>query len=143
VQGYLAPPITAVFLLGLFCQRINTRGALAGLVVGFVLGMGKLTLQALAGSGQLAPGGWLAAVGSYNFLYASGWLFLVSVAIVVGVSFTAPAQPAAQLAGLTYGSVAAAAQAEREASWGWPEVLGSAVVVGLVLGIYVYFSFWL
>lgn len=143
VQGYLAPPITAVFLLGLFCKRINTRGALAGLVVGFVLGMGKLALQALAGSGQLAPGGWLAAVGSYNFLYASGWLFLISVAIVVGVSFTAPAQPAAQLAGLTYGSVAAASQTERDDSWGWPEVLGSVVVLGLVLGIYVYFSFWL
>ena len=26
VQGYLAPPITAVFLLGLFCKRINVRG---------------------------------------------------------------------------------------------------------------------
>lgn len=143
VQGYLAPPITAVFLLGLFCKRINTRGALAGLVVGFVLGMGKLTLQALAGSGQLAPGGWLEAVGRYNFLYASGWLFLVSVGIVVGASFTAPAQPAAQLAGLTYGAVAATAQPGHDASWGWPEVLGTVVVLGLVLGIYVYFSFWL
>ena len=30
VQGYLAPPITAVFLLGLFCKRINARGAFAG-----------------------------------------------------------------------------------------------------------------
>ena len=27
VQGYLAPPITAVFLLGLFWTRINGAGA--------------------------------------------------------------------------------------------------------------------
>ena len=27
VQGFLAPPITAVFLLGLFSRRINARGA--------------------------------------------------------------------------------------------------------------------
>lgn len=47
VQGYLAPPITAVFLLGLFNQRINNRGAVWGLGLGFVLGMLKLTIQAM------------------------------------------------------------------------------------------------
>jgi len=54
VQSYLAPPITAVFLLGLFCKRINGKGAVAGLVIGFVAGMGKLTLQALTGGGTEA-----------------------------------------------------------------------------------------
>ena len=34
VQGYLAPPITAVFLLGLFSKRINAKGAFWGLVSG-------------------------------------------------------------------------------------------------------------
>src|SRR5690606_30139473 len=34
VQSYLAPPITAVFLLGLFHSRINTRGAVWGLGLG-------------------------------------------------------------------------------------------------------------
>src|SRR3546814_7935096 len=29
VQSYLAPPIAAVFLLGLFSKRINSKGALA------------------------------------------------------------------------------------------------------------------
>jgi solute:Na+ symporter, SSS family len=31
VQGYLAPPITAVFLLGLFWKRMNSAGATAAL----------------------------------------------------------------------------------------------------------------
>src|SRR5690606_11350578 len=53
VQSYLAPPITAVFLLGIFWRRINARGAMAGLVVGFVLGMGKLVLQAIYGADKL------------------------------------------------------------------------------------------
>ncbi|MBM4029523.1 MAG: sodium/solute symporter, partial [Planctomycetes bacterium] len=42
VQGYLAPPITAVFLLGLFWPRINGHGAVAGLALGFLAGMAKL-----------------------------------------------------------------------------------------------------
>src|SRR5690606_4812760 len=105
VQGYLAPPITAVFLLGLFFKRINARGALLGLSVGFVLGMTKLTVQALAGAGMLRSGGLLGAIGELNFLYASGWLFLLSVAVVVFGSLSAPAQPAEQIVGLTYGSM--------------------------------------
>ena len=39
VQGYLAPPITAVFLLGLFWKRINATGAFWGMVMGFILGI--------------------------------------------------------------------------------------------------------
>ena len=143
VQGYLAPPITAVFLLGLFVPRINSRGAFVGLVSGFVLGMIKLTLQALAGAGALGDSGLLYAIGDYNFLYASGWLFLISVVTVVGASLTAPAQPAASIAGLTYGSLTPKQAAENRASWGWAEVAGTGAVLALVIGIYIYFSFWL
>ena len=44
VQGYLAPPITAVFFLGLFWKRLNSAGATWALGTGFVLGMLKLTI---------------------------------------------------------------------------------------------------
>ena len=64
VQGYLAPPITAVFLLGLFNKRINAHGAVWGLVSGFVLGMAKLTVQGFfgAGDGKIHDPAWLAAL---------------------------------------------------------------------------------
>jgi len=143
VQGYLAPPITATFLLGLFFKRINARGALAGLVIGFILGMIKLTLQAMDGGGAFGDSGLLHAIGSYNFLYAGGWLFLVSIVIVVGMSLTAPAPSAKQVEGLTYTSLTRAQQEENRRSWGMPEVLGSLGVVAMIIGIYLYFSFWL
>jgi solute:Na+ symporter, SSS family len=38
VQAYIAPPIAAVFLLGLISKRLNARGAMAALLTGFVLG---------------------------------------------------------------------------------------------------------
>uniref|UniRef100_UPI0040495598 sodium:solute symporter n=1 Tax=Cephaloticoccus sp. TaxID=1985742 RepID=UPI0040495598 len=143
VQGYLAPPITAVFLLGLFVPRINARGAFTGLVVGFVLGLLKIALQAMAGGGALDSAGVLYAFGQINFLYYSGWLFLASVIIVVVASLTAPAPTAAQISGLTFSSITPEQAAENRASWGAAEVLASAGVLALVIGIYLYFSFWL
>ena len=44
VQSYIAPPITAVFLLGIFFKRINARGAMATLVSGLVIAVIRLTL---------------------------------------------------------------------------------------------------
>ncbi|MCF3649438.1 sodium:solute symporter [Synoicihabitans lomoniglobus] len=143
VQGYLAPPITATFLLGLFFKRINARGAFIGLTSGFVLGMIKLTVQALDGGGAFGDSGLLHAIGSYNFLYASGWLFLISIITVVVASLTAPAPSAEQLRGLTYTSITPEQATENRASWGAPEVWATVGVLALVGGIYVYFSFWL
>ena len=45
VQSYLAPPIAAVFLLGVFFKRLNGKGALTAMIVGFILGIVKLTLE--------------------------------------------------------------------------------------------------
>jgi SSS family solute:Na+ symporter len=144
VQGFLAPPITAVFLLGLFWKRTTSTAALTGLLVGFALGMGKLTLQTMVrgGSGFEADS-LLGAVGAYNAYYFSGVLFVFSAALVVVVSLMTRPPAAAQVQGLAYGFQSAEQKAENRASWGAPDVIGTAVVIALVLGIYLYFSFWL
>jgi len=143
VQGFLAPPITAVFLLGLFNRRINGQGAFWGLVVGFVLGMIKLTLQTLVRSGALAPSGVLGAIGAFNGYYFTGVLFLISVVLVIAVSYVTAAPPAAKVAGLTYQSITPEQGAEYRASVGAPDVIATVLVVALVVGTYLYFSFWL
>jgi len=142
VQSYLAPPITAVFLLGLFSKRINAQGAFVGLLAGFALGMFKLLVQAGVGGGWITAPDFLVWLGNFNFLYYSGVLFMISIAIVVTVSlFTAP-PAAAQIAGLTYSSLSDSDRGEIRGSADWKDYLGTAIVIGLVIGIYVYFSFW-
>lgn len=143
VQGYLAPPIAAVFLLGLFMKRINARGAFLGLVLGITLGLLKLAMQAAAGSGALGDSGPLLAFAQINFLYYSGMLFVVSLLIVYFGSLSAPPQNPADIQGLTYGSVTPAQRAEIRASWGKADIIGTIVVLAMVIGIYLYFSFWL
>jgi SSS family solute:Na+ symporter len=143
VQGFLAPPITAVFLLGLFSKRINGRGALTGLVVGFILGMAKLTIQTFTKSGALGSSGFLFEIGQFNGYYFSGILFVFSVVLVVAVSLATPPPAAEQIHNLTYASQTPENRAENRASWGAADVIGSLVVLGLVLGAYLYFTNWL
>jgi len=145
VQSYLAPPITAVFLLGLFFKRINGKGAVAGLVIGFVAGMAKLALQALTGGNDpvITSPDWLVFVGQYNFLFASGWLLLISIVVIVGMSLLTAPPKYEQIAELTYATATPEQKKENRESWGLTEVLMTCVVLGLVLGLYLYFSFWL
>ena len=45
VQGYLAPPIFVVFFLGVFNKRLNGKGCLAALIIGFALGVFRLAVD--------------------------------------------------------------------------------------------------
>lgn len=143
VQGYLAPPITAVFLLGLFWPRLNSAGATWALGGGFVLGMLKLTLQAFFGKGKIENPALFAWIADFNFLYATGVLFALSAIIMVVASFLTPPPPEAKVRGLTYGSVHQLGAAEIKASWDWGNKLMVGLILLLVGGMYLYFSFWL
>ncbi len=65
VQSYLAPPIAAVFFLGISMKRLNGKGCLAALIVGFALGAFRLMVDTpvtlgLSGlAGGYTPGSFL------------------------------------------------------------------------------------
>lgn len=143
VQGYLAPPITAVFLLGLFWKRLNSTGAVWALAGGFVLGMFKLTCQAFFGAGKIESPALLAAVGDFNFLYATGILFLAAAALMIGGSLLSAPPPAVKTDGLTYHSIRELHGEEIRASWDAGNKFLATMIVVLVAGLYAYFSFWL
>jgi SSS family solute:Na+ symporter len=145
VQGYLAPPITAVFLLGLCWKRMNSAGATWALGGGFALGMVKLTAQSFFGSaeGKIHDPAFLAAIADFNFLYATGVLMLISVIIMVVVSLMTPPPTDEQTRGLTYGSIHHLAENEIKGSWDFGNKLMAGLILLLVGGMYLYFSFWL
>ncbi len=141
VQGYLAPSITAVFLLGLFYQRTNSAGAIVGLVAGFMMGMGKLTIQLLhkTPEGQ-EPATLLNRVADFNFLYSSGVLFAATVILIVIVSNVTPAPKEERLKGLTWYSIDKKLVRD---SWTTIDLITTGIVLACVIGIYGYFSFWI
>lgn len=143
VQGYLAPPITAVFLLGIFWSRVNARGAIWGLAGGFVLGMLKLTCQAFFGADKIASPRMLAAIGDFNFLYATGILFALSIVLMIAGSLSSAAPDRERIDGLTFSSVRAQARDEIRSSWDAGNKAMAGLILLLVAGMYLYFSFWL
>lgn len=144
VQGYLAPPIAAVFFLGVFMKRLNAAGCLAALVVGFAMGVFRLLVDTPVSLGMMeggyAAGSFLWIINNIYFQYYSLLIFIVSCAVLVGVSYATAPPSEAKLAGLTFATVSAEQKAETRASWGTPDVLGTGVVLALILLAYVYFS---
>lgn len=143
VQGFLAPPIFAVFILGLTVKRVNATGAFAGLIVGFIAGMFKLTVQTLAQTDKLPEGTLLYDIGAYNGYYACGWLTLLSVLVIVGVSLATPAPTAEKLRNLTMSTLDPEARKTWKSSIGIADYIGTAAVLLIILAGYLYFSFWL
>ena len=92
IQAYLAPPIAAVFFLGVFIKRLNAAGCLAALVAGFALGLFRLavdtpvTLGVAGYERAIRRGSLLWIVNNIYFQYYSLLIFLVSVAAMIGVS---------------------------------------------------------
>lgn len=146
VQGYLAPPIFTVFFFGVFNKRLNAKGCLAALVVGFILGVFRLAVDTpvslqLAGYENGYPeGSFLWIVNNIYFQYYSLLIFLVSVVVMIAVSYATEAPSDEQLVGLTYETVTQEHRRVSRASWGTSDVVSSAVVLALILAAYIYFN---
>src|SRR5208282_885010 len=99
---YVAPPITAVFLVGVFCPRANGRAAFLTMVVGAGIGAVCFTAdffkEAISGpKGFLAPNSAAASVFDWfvrnllsDFMLASFGIFCLCVLIQVIASLVMP-----------------------------------------------------
>jgi SSS family solute:Na+ symporter len=145
VQGYLAPPIFVVFFLGVFMKRLNARGCLAALVVGFLLGVFRLAVDTpvtlgLPGFEKGYPeGSFLWIINNIYFQYFSLVIFLVCVAVAIGVSYLSAPPSEERIKGLTFATTSAEDRAKSRASWNRWDVLASAAVLLLILLAYLYF----
>lgn len=138
VQSYLAPPIAAVFLFGVFFKRLNAKGAYFAMVAGFIAGLLKLTLQLF--QDELQPGSFLHQFASLNFLYFCIYLFLFSVFLMVVVSLFSEKPPDEQIKGLTFATTVAEDRAASRASWNMKDVVLSVIVLAVIVAVFIYFS---
>jgi SSS family solute:Na+ symporter len=136
VQSYIAPPIAAVFLLGIFWKRINGPAALTALIGGFVVGMARIFLEL----NKASLHGALKAFASVNFLYFSIILFVVCIVVMIIVSYLTKKPDYEKLNGLTYATTVALDKAASRATWGWKEVVLSLIVLGIVAFSLIYFG---
>jgi SSS family solute:Na+ symporter len=145
VQGYLAPPIFVVFFFGVFMKRLNAKGCLAALVVGFILGVFRLAVDTpvalkLGGFQGYAEGSILWIINNIYFQYYSLLVFVVSVIVMIAVSYITQPPASEKIDGLTYATVTEEHRLVSRESWDKRDVIASALVLVAILAAYLYFT---
>ena len=78
IQAYVAPPIAAAFLLGLFIKRLNSQGVMTAFYTGAVLGVLRLVLEVYGIQNFIT---------NIHFLHFALNLFILCSVIMIIVSY--------------------------------------------------------
>jgi SSS family solute:Na+ symporter len=138
VQSLLAPGIAAVFLLGITSKKTTPKAGLYGLIIGFVLGMTRLSLKVFAGG--IGHDGII-----YKIFIAPNWLhyeialFFLVIIIMIVTSFVTPSADQEAIKGLYFGSATAQEKAITRASYNNWDLLFSGLIIAVIIVFYIYF----
>ncbi|MGB3409076.1 MAG: sodium:solute symporter [Jannaschia sp.] len=138
VQAYIAPPITAVFILGIFYKRISATGAFATLIMGILVAFFRITLELV--KGDLDPDGFLYHLGAMNFLSFGAWFFLFCLIFLVVVSLLTKAPDREQIVNLTFGTITEEEKKNNKASYSWVDIAISILIILIVIAVMVFFN---
>ncbi|XP_035126614.2 putative glucose sensor protein SLC5A4 isoform X2 [Callithrix jacchus] len=87
ISSYLGPPVAAVYVLAIFCKRVNEQGAFWGLMVGLVMGLIRMITEFAYGTGScLAASNCPKIICGVHYLYFSIILFFGSMLVILGIS---------------------------------------------------------
>jgi len=142
VQAYLAPPIFVVFFFGVFNKRLNSKGCLSALIVGFLMGIFRLAIDTpvkLMDNFAYSEGSFLWIVNNIFFQYFSIIILIVCIAVMILVSYFTSAPKYDHISGLTYGTITDEHRKESRSSWKITDVLFSVLVVVIIIAVYLYF----
>ncbi len=146
VQGYLAPPIFVVFFFGVFVKRLNAKGCLWALTVGFLLGVFRLAVDTpvalkLAGfENGYAESSFLWVVNNIYFQYYSLLITVISIAVMFAASYLSAKPSEEHIRNLTFATLTEDHRRESRLSWNKWDVINSGIVLLLILMAYLYFT---
>ncbi|RIV35845.1 Na+/glucose cotransporter [Flagellimonas lutimaris] len=138
VQSYIAPPITAVFLLGIFHKRINSQGAFVTMVVGFIVGALRIILELVKDS--LDPDSFWFLLGDMNFLSFAAWFFLFCIILILVVSYATAPPSDEKLKNLTYATISDEERKKNKSSYNWKDIVISLVIIAIVIYVMIWFN---
>ena len=136
VQSYIAPPITAVFVLGILWKRVNSKAAIVTLMSGLVVA--ALRIAAELSIPHLS--GLALTFATINFAHMAIFMFLFSVAVCVGVSLMTTAPNYERIRGLAFGTLSEAEIQENKNSFNTIDVLLSLLLIIVVIVVLTYFT---
>ncbi|MEX2232389.1 MAG: sodium/solute symporter [Cyclobacteriaceae bacterium] len=131
----ISPPITAVFVLGVFWSRGNTQGATATFMGGFTLGLLAFLVDfPLIGDHKI-----LTDTYGISFMMQAWWLFVLCTIIYVVTSLLTPPPDMARIAGYTMRSPLSFLNSSRHEG-GIKPIWFTAFLLLLMTSLYLIFS---
>jgi SSS family solute:Na+ symporter len=143
VQSYLAPPIFVVFFLGVFWKRLNAKGCMSALIVGFIMGLFRLAIDTpvkMSTNFSYTEGSFFWIINNIFFQYYSLLIFIVCIIVMIAVSYATSEPSYEKLEGLTFATTTADHKKESRSSWSARDVIASVALVLIIIVIYIYFS---
>jgi SSS family solute:Na+ symporter len=134
IAADLAPPVTAVFLWGVFWRRGTKEAALTTLSLGFLMGAAAFFLDLpVLGTEKIITQRW-----GIPFMMQAWWLFCICSVIYVLASLASPPPPAEVVEGLTWEHPLAVIRREGLSGMTDPRIL-AAILLIVVAGLYYVF----
>ncbi|TYA74380.1 sodium:solute symporter [Seonamhaeicola marinus] len=143
VQSYIAPPVTAVFLLGIIWKRVNAKAAITTLLAGLLLLILRLGSE-IYFQPQIAAGEELSNImygfATINFAHMAIFMFIFSVILCISVSLATNAPDYRTIVGLSFGTLTEEQKEENKGSYDTIDIVLSIILVILVIGVLSYFT---
>ena len=143
VQSYIAPPVTAVFLLGIIWKRVTSDAAITTLISGLILLILRLGTE-IYFQEEITSGievsGIAFSFATVNFAHMAIFMFIFSVFLCVGVSMASAVPDYARIEGLSFGTMTTKMKQEFRESFNTTDLVLSAILVGMVISILLYFT---
>ena len=143
VQSYIAPPVTAVFLLGIIWKRVTSDAAITTLISGLILLILRLGTE-IYFQDEITSGiqvsGIAFAFATINFAHMAIFMFIFSVFLCVGVSMASVVPDYTRIEGLSFGTMTTKMKQEFRESFNTTDLVLSIILVGLVISILLYFT---
>jgi len=134
IAAHLSPPITTVFLWGVFWRRGTKQASLATLVFGFALGAAAFVVDLpVVGTEKLITDGW-----GIPFLLQGWWAFVLCSIVYVFVSRATPPPAPEQIEGLTWENPLAALASRGQRAMLEPRTGAATLAVLLIVLYYVF-----
>ena len=143
VQSYIAPPVAAVFLLGILWKRVNSKAAITTLMAGLILLIlrlgSEIYFQPEISSNQIVDGV-MFVFATINFSHMAILMFVFSILLCIGVTLSTEEPNYNDIIGLSFGTLTEEQKHENRNSYEFSDVLLSVILVILIIGVLSYFT---
>lgn len=136
VQSYIAPPITAVFVLGILWKRVNAPAAIATLSSGVLVA----TARILAELNVDNLSGFAYQFATINFAHMAIFMLGFSVIVCIATTMLTSAPNYQLIQGLAFGTLSEEQKNEVQNSYDKIDLIASVVLVVVVIAILSYFT---